>query len=131
MPSRLGHAALLTTSLIVGTGVASLLATEPALPPRTQLAFAAIVLIAAGWVIYSTWVLTRRRVLLGRQRVTAARMACVFAVLGLAGSIAVRNSIGLAGVWSSAALFIVAVALLIGAHRHVHKLTRLMQEAGR
>ena len=46
MPSRLRHAALLTASIIVGTAVASLLVTEPALPERTRWAFAGIVVMA-------------------------------------------------------------------------------------
>jgi hypothetical protein len=122
MPSRLRYSALLTASVIVGTGVASLLLTEPALPPRTQWAFGGIVVCAVVWTAYATWVLMRRRVLFGRQRVMAARMACVFAVLAFGGSLAVRAQIGVGGVITAGVLVLVAVALFVAARRHVGRL---------
>jgi hypothetical protein len=125
MPSRLIYAALLTVSVIVGAGVASLLLTEPALPRRTQWAFAAIVLMAASWAAYATWVLMRRRVLFGRQRVTAARMACAFTLLTLAGSFSVRAQVGIGGVVTAGILALVAAVLLGAARRHVGKLESL------
>src|SRR5688500_13815094 len=130
-PSRLGHAALLTASIIVGAGTASLLVTEPSLPERTQWAFAGIVVIAVAWAAYSSWVLIRRRVLFGRQRVAASRMACLFTLLALGGSIAVRDQVGMIGVITSAVLLLVAVALLVGARRHVTRLKALARNFDR
>jgi len=131
MPSRLGHAALLTASIIVGAGTASLLLTEPSLPERTRWAFAGIVVIAVAWAAYATWVLMRRQVLFGRQRVAASRMACLFTLLALGGSIALRDQVGMAGVITSAVLLLVAVALLVRARRQVARLTTLAQEFDR
>jgi hypothetical protein len=130
-PSRLGHAALLTASIIVGAGTISLLMTEPSLPERTLWTFAGIVIIAVLWAAYATWVLMRRHVLFGRQRVVASRMACLITLLALGGSIAVRDQVGIAGVITSAVLLLVAVALLVRANKHVTRLTTLAQEFDR
>ncbi len=48
-PSRLGHALLLVASLTMALAVGSLLATEPALPMRTKVAFALIVILALAY----------------------------------------------------------------------------------
>lgn len=130
-PSRLGHAALLTASIIVGAGTASLLLTEPSLPDRTRWAFAGIVVIAIAWAAYASWVLMRRHVLFGRQRVAASRMACLFTLLAFGGSVAVRDQIGMAGVVTSAVLLLVAVALLVGARKHVTRLNALARDIDR
>ena len=130
-PSRLGHAALLTASVIVGAGTTSLLLTEPSLPDRTRWAFAGILVIAVFWAAYATWVLMRRHVLFGRQRVAASRMACLFTLVALGGSIAVRDHVGIAGVITSAVLLLVAVALLVRASRHVTRLTTLAEDLDR
>jgi hypothetical protein len=128
MPSRLRHAALLTASIIVGTAVASLLVTEPALPERTRWAFAGIVVMAAAWAAYATWVLMRRRVLFGQQRVAAAQMACLFTMLAFGGSIAARDQVGMGGILTSGFLLLVAVALLMSARRHVSRLHALARD---
>lgn len=131
MPSRLAHAALLTAAIIVGAGTASLLITEPALPDRTRWAFAVIVLIASAWAAYATWVLLRRHVLLGQQRVAAARMACLFTAIALGGSVVVRQQVGMAGVVTAAVLMAIAVVLWIGARRHVKRLDALARDLNR
>jgi hypothetical protein len=128
MPSRLGHTALLTASAIVATVVTSLLLTEPALPARTRWAFLAIILIAIAWMAYATWVLMRRRVLFGTQRVAAARLACVFTIAGFAGSLAVRDQVGPGAVVMMAVMVVVAAAVMAAAHRHVRKLRTLARE---
>jgi len=128
MPSRLRHVALLTASIIVGTGVGALLLTEPVLPQRTQWAFAGIVLVAVAWAAYATWVLMCRRVLFGRQRVAASRMACLFTVLAFGGSIAVRDQIGIGAVITSGGLFVIAASLLLAARRHVSRLAALERD---
>src|SRR5678815_4371066 len=72
LPSRVGHTALLMVSVTMAVAVGSLWATEPSLPMRTQMAFAVIVAMSLGWTVFAMWVLTRRRVLLGTDRVVAA-----------------------------------------------------------
>ena len=131
MPSRLKYAALLTASIIMGAGMVSLLATEPALPERTRYAFAGMLLMAVAWASFATWVLLRRRVLFGRQRVIASRMACFITVAAFGGSIAVRSQLGIGAVVTSGVLVVVAVSLLVGARRHVRRLDTLARDIDR
>jgi hypothetical protein len=131
MPSRIRYTALLTAAAIMGTTIASLLATEPALPPRTKWAFAVLILIAACWAAFATWVLARRRVLYGRQRVAAARMAFTFTMLALGGSVALREHVGVWGIATTAGLALVAGSLLASARRHVAKLDAIRREIDR
>jgi hypothetical protein len=128
MPSRLGHTALLTASAIVAVVVTSLLLTEPALPARTQWAFLAIIVIAVAWMAYATWVLMRRRVLFGTQRVAAARLACLFTIAGFAGSIAVRDQVGSGAVVMMAVMMLLAGVVMVRARQHVRKLEALARE---
>jgi hypothetical protein len=131
MPSRLRYAALLTASIIMGAGMVSLLATEPALPERTRYAFAGMLLMAVGWASVAAWVLLRRRVLFGRQRVIASRLACVITVAAFGGSVVVRAHLGMGAVVTSGVLVVVAVALLVGSRRHVRKLDALVRDIDR
>ena len=129
LPSRMGHALLLVWSLMMAAAIGSLWVTEPSLPPRTQVAFAFIVSAALAWAIFSAWVLTRRRVLLGADRVLAARMGLTFSALGALG-------MGALGYWGDAgrgaylgalmqtALCGLAALLLIRAQRRVEVLSR-------
>src|SRR5690606_21414194 len=71
LPSRLGHTLLVLAGLAVATTVGSLLATEPSLPARTRIAFAAIVAAGLAWAALAGWVLARRRVLFASHRVIA------------------------------------------------------------
>ena len=131
MPSRLGHTALLASSAIVGTVVASLLLTEPSLPARTQWAFTGIVAIAACWVVYAGWVLARRRVLFGTQRVAAAGLACLFTAVAFAGSVVLRDRVGLGAVLTMATLMVIAGIAMFRAARHVRRLQTLAEEISR
>jgi hypothetical protein len=128
MPSRLGHTALLTASAIVATGVTSLLLTEPELPARTRWAFLAIILIAVAWMAYAGWVLMRRRVLFGKQRVAAARLACLFTIAGFAGSVAIRDRVGPGAVVMMAVMTLVAGVVMVRARQHVRTLEALARE---
>ena len=78
---RARYVALLLGSIAVGIVLIALLATEPDLPAHTFAAFAGMALIAAGWVAFAAWVLTRRRPLYSRDRVVAGRMAVGFSGL--------------------------------------------------
>lgn len=128
MPSRLGHAALLTVAAIVGGVVTSLLVTERGLPPRTQWAFAVIVVIAAAWIVYAVWVLMRRRVLLGTQRIAAAGLACLFTSVACVGSIILRPHVGFGAVLTTGALMVAAGVAMWRATRHVKRLQALARE---
>jgi hypothetical protein len=128
-PSRLGHVLLLVVSLIVATAIGSLWATEPSLPRRTQVAFALIVIIAVAWAVFSGWVLARRRVLFGADRVLAAKMGLAFSMLGTVGMGALGYWGGLGrgaylGALGQALLCCLAAVLLIRARRHVEALSR-------
>lgn len=133
LPSRLGHSLLLVVSLTVAAGVASLWATEPALPARVHAGFAAIVGIALAWAAFAAWVLARRRVLFGADRVLAAGMATVFTAAGALGFAA----IGFAGYGGRAAfvgagvhgaLCVLSGVLLRRARRHVAALRQRQRE---
>jgi pimeloyl-ACP methyl ester carboxylesterase len=128
-PSRPGHIALLIASLISTSIAAALLATEPVLPQRTQIALASVVTIGLAWITFSLWVLTRRSVLLGRHRIIAARMAVAFTALFAieAWAIGVWRPVG--GAWYGAmalgvAMLAVAIVLLIRARRRFNELSR-------
>jgi hypothetical protein len=75
---RVGHVVLLLCASAMTIGLASLWATEPALPLRTHVAFAMMVAIGGAWTAYAAWVLTTRSVLLARHRVVAAWMGVIF-----------------------------------------------------
>jgi len=108
--------------------VASLRVTAAVLPSRTQWAFAGLVVIAIGWSAYAMGVLMRRRVLFGRQRVAASRMALLFTLVAFGGSLAVRDRIGMGGIITSAGLVLIAAVLLVAARRHVSRLSALVRD---
>ncbi|WP_149194397.1 hypothetical protein [Luteimonas suaedae] len=124
--SRYGHVALLLAALMMCVLLGALLATEPNLPGRTRAAFAVMLAIGASWVAYATWVLRRRRPLLGNHRIVAGRMAVAFTALFLVA--AVVASIGTDGAAFRAAaavgavMLVLAVTVLVRAHRHVARL---------
>jgi hypothetical protein len=136
LPSRFGHALLLVVSVTMAVAIGSLWATESSLPLRTQVAFALIVSVALAWSVFAAWVLTRRRVLFGRDRVVAARMGLAFSALFTAGMLAV-------GYWGGAgrpayagalveSLFCGAAAvLLVNARRRVAGMERRKRELER
>jgi hypothetical protein len=85
MAPRIAHVLLLVASLTIAGAIGSLWATEPSLPARTHIAFAAIVGIALSWAAFAVWVLARRRVLFGADRVMAAKLGLIFSAAGAAG----------------------------------------------
>jgi hypothetical protein len=129
LPSRIGHALLLLVSLLMAAAIGALWATEPSLALRTHVAFAFIVGAALAWAIFSSWVLARRRVLFGADRVLAARMGLTFSALGAAGMAALgywgeAGRGAYLGALVHAGLGGVAAVLLISARRRVEALSR-------
>ena len=127
LTARLAYVALMLVSLGATVAIASLWATEASLPMRTQIAFALMVAIGLSWVAYSTWVLTRRRVLFAGHRIIAARMAVGFSALFAAG-FALLAILGQGGRAAAPAagtglvMLAVAIALLIHARRRFAQL---------
>jgi hypothetical protein len=133
LPSRVGHLLLLIGSLIMAVAMGSLWATEPSLPARTHAAFALIVSIALAWATFATWVLARRRVLFGRDRVLAARMGLAFSMVGAIGmsGLAYWGAVGKAaylGALVHLLLCGIAALLLVKARRRVEALVRRRRE---
>ena len=133
LPSRVGHTALLMVSVTMAVAVGSLWVTEPSLPMRTQVAFAVIVAMSLGWTAFATWVLTRRRVLLGTDRVVAATMALAFSTICTVGMVAVGYWGGVGAPAYTAALVesplaVVAAILLVRARQRVSVLMRRRRE---
>ncbi|MCA1714793.1 MAG: hypothetical protein LC715_06710 [Gammaproteobacteria bacterium] len=103
--------------------IASLLATEPALPLRARLALAVLLAIGLSWVGYATWVLRNRWTLLANHRIVAGRMAVVFTAVFAAGALGLGFAMGKAALFLAAAtgvvMFGAAVVVLVRAHRRV------------
>jgi hypothetical protein len=77
---------------LVGLAGASLIgllwATEPAaLPVRTQIAFAALVIVGLAWAGFATWALARRP-LFALDRIVAGTLALTFSALTTGGALA-------------------------------------------
>lgn len=81
---RLATIVALLGGLAMAAVVGLLWATEPGLPPRTRVAFGAIVVVGLAWAAYGVWALTRRTPLFALDRVIAAWLA-----LGATGLLAV------------------------------------------
>lgn len=124
--SRYGHVALLLVALMMCVLLGTLLATEPALPGRTQAALVVMLCIGACWVAYALWVLLHRRPLLGNHRIVAGWMAVAFTAAFLAGALAMAIAAGSAtfytAVAAGAGMLALAVTILIQAYRHVARL---------
>ena len=125
--SRLGYVALLLASAAMTAVIMSLWLTEPTLPTRTAVAFAVLTLIGLSWIVFSGWVLTRRRPLFGRDGLVAGRMAVTFTSAFVVGTLAVGYSSGGAAPYAAFAmglvLLAVAVAALVRARHNVARLT--------
>ncbi|MCC6164749.1 MAG: hypothetical protein IT182_15470 [Acidobacteria bacterium] len=127
--TRAAHVALLLVASAAGIGLLSLWLTEPSLPARTHAAFAVMTVMAASWVAYASWVLTRRHVLFARQRVVAGWMSVTFSACFVAGTLAVGATSGGRATLMAAALgapmLLLAIVLLVRARRvHARLLER-------
>jgi len=125
---RIGHTLLLLTSLSVATVTALLLATEPVLPPRTQVALGVSTAIGLSWTGFALWVLTKRRVLFASHRIVAARMAVAFSALFTVGALLV-GPWGEPGWYGAVGVGLVmlgaAIGLLLAARRRFQELSAL------
>jgi hypothetical protein len=118
---RLGHVALLLAASMMSTVIMALWLTEPALPMRTQLGFAAMTGIGLSWTAFALWALTHRRPLFARHAIVAGRMAVTFTSVFVLGALAVARATGGPAPYAAAAVGTVmagcAIALLRRAHR--------------
>jgi hypothetical protein len=134
-PARLGYLALLLAATTMTVIVTALLLTEPALPLRASIGLGVIMVIGLSWIGFAAWVLTRRRIPLGRHRVVAGRLAVTFSSVFCAGSLAVgyatsnRSAIAAAGL--GAVMVLIAAAILIRASRDVERLSKRRDELER
>lgn len=129
--ARYSHVLLLLGAAFMTTVIGALWVTEPELPLRTRVAFGVLTGMGVCWVAYATWVLTAKKVLLGRHRVVAATMAVLFTTAFLTGALLVGLSTGHAAAAPAAAtggvMLGLAVALLVRARRHVARLVERRQ----
>lgn len=138
-PSRIGYVTLLAASLTMTVVVASLWLTEPVLPARARVAFALMTAIGLSWTAFAGWVLTTRRMLLGRDSVVAGRMAVTFTTTFVIGALILGYMSGGTAPYAAAmmglGLVAGAIALLVRAYGRVARLTArreaLERELGR
>ena len=115
--ARLGHVLLGLVAAAMTIVVVSLWLTEPALPPRTTTAFAMLSVIGVGWVVYSAWVLTAKRVMLARQRVVAGRLAVAFTATFTAGCVLLGLTTAPNAAWPALAMSLVLLAVALALWR--------------
>jgi hypothetical protein len=135
LPSRMGYVALLLAASAMTAVVTALLITEPSLPLRASIALAVLAVIGASWIGFAAWVLSHTRVLLGRHRVVAARMAVAFSGVFCLGGVAVGYATSSRSAFAAAAMGVVMIAIgsgmLIRARRHVEQLSTRRDELER
>ena len=68
---RVGYLAVALPVSPASALIGLLWATEPGLPPRTNVAFAVLVAIGLCWAVFGGWAVTRRTPLFARDRVIA------------------------------------------------------------
>ena len=120
---------------LAGSGLIGLLwATEPGLPARTGVAFAALMAIGLGWAAFGGWAVTRRAPLFARDRVVAGWLGAgawlVFAV-GAVAITALRHTAHPALLGTVLGLGALAALNLWAAHRARAALLRRKRELTR
>ena len=134
-PARMGYVGLLLGASTMTAIVTALLLTEPSLPPRASIAFGVMAAMGLSWVGFAAWVLTRRRILLGRHRVVAGRMAVAFSGVFCIGALAVGYVTSSRSAIAAAALgvlmLLIATAILVRARRDVERLSKRREELER
>lgn len=111
--ARLGHVLLALIASAMTILITSLWLTEPALPRRTAEAFAILTVIGLGWVAYSVWALSMRRVMLARQRVVAGRLAVAFTGAFAAGCIVLNIAAKVNAGWPAIAMSLTLLAVAV------------------
>ena len=134
-PARMGYVGLLLAASTMTAIVIALLFTEPSLPLRTSIALGVLAVIGLSWIGFAWWVLTRKRILLGRHRVVAGRLAVTFSSVFCVGALAMGYATSSRSAAAAAALgmlmLLMATALLIRARRSVERLSRRRDELAR
>jgi len=134
-PSRLRHLVLLLAASAMSAIVTALLLTERSLPVRTAIALGVLAIIGVSWMAFAAWVLTRKRVILGRDRLVAGRLAVTFSGVFVIGALAVGFITSTTPPFAAAALgtvmLAVAIAMLTRARRLVARLTKRRDELER
>jgi hypothetical protein len=134
-PARLGYVALLLAASTMTVIVSALLLTEPSLPLRASIALGVMSLIGLSWMGFAAWVLTQKRILLGRHRIVAGRMAVGFTAVFWIGAFAVRYATGSRSAVAAGLLglimFLIATTMLIRARRQVERLSQRRDELER
>lgn len=114
--ARLGHVGLLLAALAMSAVLIALLATEPAIPMRTRIAFAAMLVMSIFWTGYAIWVLKNRWTLLANHRIVAGKMAvaftAIFTMAALAAGFSTGKSAGFLAAGMGAAMLAIAIGLL-------------------
>ena len=132
---RLRYVALLLSASTMSAVVFALLLTEGSLPLRTTIALSALGVIGVSWVIFAGWVLSRRRVLLGRHGVIAGRLAVTFTSVFVGGAaftgFATGRSAGFAAAALGGVMLCIAVSALARARRRFSALSARRQELSR
>jgi hypothetical protein len=133
----LGRRIATIAAMLGGLGMAIVVgllwATEPGLPPRTQVAFGAIVGVGLAWAGYGVWVLTRRLPLFALDRVVAAWMALAACGLTTVPIVLVaisRQRMEAVALTTVAVLLALATVNLVRARAHRAALLRRRRELG-
>lgn len=134
-PARFGYVALLLAAATMTTVVTALLLTEPSLPLRASIALGVLALMGLSWLGFAAWVLTHTRVLLGRHRIVAARLAVTFSAVFCIGALAVgyatSNRAPVAAAALGVVMLVIAAALMVRARRAVEQLSKRRDELER
>ncbi len=139
LTARTGYVGLLLAAATMTVIVSALLVTEPALPLRASIALAVLAAIGLSWVSFAVWVLSNRRILFGRHRVAAGRMAVGFSVVFCVGALVVgyatSSRSALVAAAMGALMIGIATVMLVRARRTVAQLSKrrdeLEQQLGR
>jgi hypothetical protein len=124
---RVGYLAVGLAGLTGSALISLLWATEPGLPHRTKVAFAALVAIGLWWAVFAGWAVTRRAPLFALDRVVAGWLGVgawlAFTVSALIIAIS-RHRLGLSLVGVVLALGVLAAVNLRAARRRRGALMR-------
>jgi hypothetical protein len=134
-PARMGYVGLLLAASTMTIIVTALMVTEPSLPLRASIALAVMAVIGLSWVGFAVWVLSYRRILLGRHRLVAGRMAVGFSVVFCVGGVLVGYATSRRSAFAAAAMsalmIVIATAMLVRARRRVEQLSKRRDELER
>jgi hypothetical protein len=122
---RLGHVVLVLVASALTIVVVSLWLTEPVLPLRTQIAFAVLTAMGAGWTAFGIWVLRAKRVMLVRHRQVAGRLAVLFTSVFAVGCLLLVSATDAARPALAMSLVLVMIAAVIWRRAAISQATLL------